>query len=276
MEPLLQQLKSFSQQPYNRECADCGDTGEPMNRTWISTNLGVFLCINCAGVHRELGTHISNVMCLELDVWDNEHLIEHIMKIGNKVANQNWLAHGSPGLRRVYLKALRSDRKLLTSFIEAKYTGKDFEMPSSASLTATEFLESAGQKEKQKASGAKRVCSGLLRAKLVKGVNLSAKGSDSSNPFISLSCADQTIESKVKNNPSPDFNQTLMLNIPEQNDGIVTIHCRDSNGDFGSTLLGSTTIRLDALGNGEECFMLLQFQPRGELVCIFEFTSLLA
>lgn len=44
------------------------------------------------GVHRELGAHISNVMCLELDVWENEALIEHILRIGNTTANQNWLA----------------------------------------------------------------------------------------------------------------------------------------------------------------------------------------
>lgn len=103
-ETAIDRLKSFSQEPQNRECADCGDTGESMSRTWISTNLGVFLCINCAGmkpsacahsyqgVHRELGTHISNVMCLELDVWDNNDLIEHILKIGNSLANQFWLA----------------------------------------------------------------------------------------------------------------------------------------------------------------------------------------
>jgi hypothetical protein len=44
------------------------------------------------GVHRELGAHISNIVCLELDGFENEDLIEHILRIGNKVANQNWLA----------------------------------------------------------------------------------------------------------------------------------------------------------------------------------------
>jgi hypothetical protein len=47
---MLERLKAFSQTPNNRECADCGDTGESMTRTWVSTNLGVFLCINCAGI----------------------------------------------------------------------------------------------------------------------------------------------------------------------------------------------------------------------------------
>jgi hypothetical protein len=176
----------------------------------------------------------------------------------------------------VYQPALRNDRKLLASYIEAKYTGKEFVMPSSSSNVVAETLEKEDQIEKLKASGAKRVCSGLLRTKLIKGVNLSSKGSDSSNPIISLSCFDQVIESKIQNNPNPDFNQTLMLNIPEQNDGTITITCSDSNGDFGSSLLATATVKLDTIGDGEEHFRVLQLQPRGELVCLFEFTSLLA
>lgn len=164
---------------------------------------------------------------------------------------------------------------MLISFIEAKYTGKDFLVPTSSSYLATESLELDDQKEKL-ASGAKRVCAGLLRTKLMKGVNLSPKVEDSSHPFVTLSCTDQVIESKVHNNPNPDFNQTLMLNIPEQNDGILKIECRDSNGDFGSSLIATATISLDTINNGEEHFKLIQLHPRGELVCIFEFTSLLS
>lgn len=32
--------------------------------TWASKNLGVFLCMNCAGVHRSMGTHISSARLL--------------------------------------------------------------------------------------------------------------------------------------------------------------------------------------------------------------------
>ena len=41
----------------NGECADCG-APQP---EWVSINLGVFLCIECSGIHRSLGTHISKV-----------------------------------------------------------------------------------------------------------------------------------------------------------------------------------------------------------------------
>ena len=47
---------------------------------WASTNLGVFLCIRCASIHRKLGTHISKVKSLTLDNWSIEQL-DVIIKI---------------------------------------------------------------------------------------------------------------------------------------------------------------------------------------------------
>jgi len=41
---------------------------------WASWNLGIFLCIRCAGIHRNLGVHISKVKSVNLDSWTSEQI----------------------------------------------------------------------------------------------------------------------------------------------------------------------------------------------------------
>lgn len=47
--------------PGNAFCADCG-ASDP---DWASTNLGVLLCIECSGLHRQLGVQHSKVRDFE-------------------------------------------------------------------------------------------------------------------------------------------------------------------------------------------------------------------
>ena len=51
-------------------CADCGAEGAE----WCSLNLGILTCIECSGIHRSLGVHISKVRSLQLDAWDENNL----------------------------------------------------------------------------------------------------------------------------------------------------------------------------------------------------------
>lgn len=46
----------------------------PPGPRWASWNLGIFICIRCAGIHRNLGVHISKVKSVNLDQWTQEQV----------------------------------------------------------------------------------------------------------------------------------------------------------------------------------------------------------
>lgn len=61
----------------------------PPDPTWASLNLGALICIECSGIHRNLGTHLSRVRSLDLDDWPGE-LTQVLAAIGNHMANSIW------------------------------------------------------------------------------------------------------------------------------------------------------------------------------------------
>lgn len=97
----------------NDRCVDCGSR-KPL---WVSLNLGVLLCIECCGVHRQLGSHISKVRSLALDRWDVE-AIAYLTHVGNTLANQARRVTLSIVQRTLHPTATRDER---SSYIKAKY-----------------------------------------------------------------------------------------------------------------------------------------------------------
>lgn len=64
MEQNIQQLaalKKLLDLPHNKQCADCVGGGGAARASWASINIGVFICMRCAGIHRGLGVHVSKV-----------------------------------------------------------------------------------------------------------------------------------------------------------------------------------------------------------------------
>ncbi|PGH17831.1 hypothetical protein AJ80_04654 [Polytolypa hystricis UAMH7299] len=69
--------------PGNDRCADC----QARNPGWASWNLGIFLCMRCAALHRKLGTHISKVKSLSMDSWTSDQ-VNIMKKNGNNAVNK--------------------------------------------------------------------------------------------------------------------------------------------------------------------------------------------
>ncbi|XP_022423748.1 arf-GAP with GTPase, ANK repeat and PH domain-containing protein 1 isoform X5 [Delphinapterus leucas] len=104
----------------NSHCVDC----ETQNPNWASLNLGALMCIECSGIHRNLGTHLSRVRSLDLDDWPIE-LIKVMSSIGNELANSIW-EESTQGRTKPSLDSTREEKE---RWIRAKYEQKLFLAP---------------------------------------------------------------------------------------------------------------------------------------------------
>nr|DAD32787.1 TPA_asm: hypothetical protein HUJ06_011638 [Nelumbo nucifera] len=102
-------LEGLLKLPENRHCADCKSKGP----RWASVNLGIFICIQCSGIHRSLGVHISKVRSATLDTWLPEQ-VTFMKSMSNEKSNSYWEAELPPDY----------DRSDIESFIRAKYDEK--------------------------------------------------------------------------------------------------------------------------------------------------------
>ena len=103
--------------PGNEVCADCNADGPQ----WASINFGVTLCIECSGIHRSLGVHITKVRSITLDTWEPE-ILKVMAELGNSIVNRI-LEADTGGRDKLRPDSMRAAREV---YIGDKYRDKKF------------------------------------------------------------------------------------------------------------------------------------------------------
>ncbi|RZC83021.1 hypothetical protein C5167_045800 [Papaver somniferum] len=231
----LGRLEDLLGQPSNAICADCGSP----DPKWVSLSLGVFICIKCSGVHRNLGVHISKVLSVKLDEWSDEQVDLLVDLGGNAAANLKYEALLPDNVKKPKPDSSIEER---ADFIRKKYEQQQFldsSLQTALVVQSTRHGHSHSgplhdKRHYDKQATTSRIHGlgqafhiaclqpgmvefvGLIKVNIVRGTNLAVRDVMTSDPYVILSLGQQSMKTRViKSSLNPVWNERLMLSIPD-------------------------------------------------------------
>ena len=112
------QLEQLRKSHSNNRCAECSSQNPP---DWAVPNYGISLCIDCAGIHRGLGVHVSFVRSITMDAWSKDQY-DRMIRGGNDRWDEYWKKHASTKeIIDSFSITSTMDKKEIAQRLKAKY-----------------------------------------------------------------------------------------------------------------------------------------------------------
>ncbi|KAJ4458186.1 putative ADP-ribosylation factor GTPase-activating protein AGD12 [Paratrimastix pyriformis] len=257
--------------PGNDICAECGAPSPK----WASCNLGVLVCLRCAGAHRSLSTQISMIRSLTLDRWTDEQ-IETVLSIGNDKANEIWEHSIPPGAKI----SMQSTPEETIAFVRRKYVDREWSIHSdnsdrnnaNSTTPVPTFVPSTTQHIM-----VNQVQAGLLTIQLIEGVDLTPSDPNGlSDPYVIFTLGTEHNRSRtVQKSLSPRWDETINMRVPSR-DLPLKMRCMDYDRTSRDDFLGEAALDLRTLQDGvpQNLWVALGRVDRGQLHMVLIYTAL--
>lgn len=141
---LFAQIKGIND---NNMCLDC----EKKNPKWSSIHLGIHLCLDCAGKHRQYGVIYSFVKSINLDAWNRKQLL-YMEKGGNSRALDYFRKRGVTTATNKHIdyrsQIVQQYKAMLTEEVDMELGGVKVKPVEEKKPSSNKSIEEKGEEKK--------------------------------------------------------------------------------------------------------------------------------